>query len=109
MEYDRNICITTEDFNTLLASNYDCDMYLKISSLFGGFFAGLLLLLTNRFLNQQNELDNLRQVKKSLMEHIVALEDELTDAYTKEEEQEEQKEQEEEDLTKPDDLDEHED
>jgi hypothetical protein len=98
MEYERNICISSDDFNTLLASGYDCDMYLKMSALLGGFFGGLLLIMVNRFLIKQSEIDNLLQVKKSLMEHIVALEDELTKAYTKEEEEEAEAEAEEENL-----------
>jgi septal ring factor EnvC (AmiA/AmiB activator) len=96
MEYIRNICITQQDFHEILASGYDCDMYLKMSSLIGAVFGTTLLLMTHHLLNQKLEIDNLTQVKRSLMEHISNLEDELTQLYTQEEEEKEEEEEEEE-------------
>ena len=97
MEYVRNICITHEEFHDILSSGYDCDMYLKFSSLIGALLGTTLLLLTNRLLNQQNEIDNLIQVKRSLMEHVSNIENELTQLYTQGEEEEEEEEEEQED------------
>ena len=97
MEYVRNICISHQDFHDILSSGYDCDMYLKMSSLIGALLGTTLLLLTNRLLNQQHEIDNLTQVKRSLMEHISNVENELTQLYTQGEEEEEEDEKEEED------------
>ena len=93
MEYVRNICITNEEFQEILASGHDCDMYLKICSLIGVLFGTTLFLMTNRLLTHQNEIDNLTQVKRSLMDHIATLEDELTLLYTQEEEEEEEEEE----------------
>ena len=90
MEYVRNICITNEEFQEILTSGHDCDMYLKICSLIGVLFGTTLFLMTNRLLTHQNEIDNLTQVKRSLMDHIATLEDELTLLYTQEEEEEEE-------------------
>ena len=93
MEYVRNICITQQEFHDILATGHDCDMYLKMSSLIGAVFGSALLLMTHRLLNQQLEIDNLTQVKRSLMEHISNLEDELTQLYTQEEEEEAEEEE----------------
>jgi hypothetical protein len=49
--------------------------------------------MTHCLLNQQLEIDNLTQVKRSLMEHISNLEDELTQLYTQEEEEEAEEEE----------------
>jgi hypothetical protein len=89
MEYSRNICVELEDFNALLASGHDCDMYLKMSCLFAGLFGGVVIVMADYIVNQSKEIKSLRQVKLSLMEHISALEHELTQAYTNEEEEEE--------------------
>lgn len=94
MEYVRNICISHQDFHDILSSGYDCDMYLKMSSLIGAVFGSALLLMTHHLLNQRLEIDNLTQVKRSLMEHISNLENELTQLYTQEEEEEEKEEEE---------------
>ena len=91
MEYIRKICITQQEFHDILASGYDCDMYLKMFSLIGAVFGSGLLLMTHHLLNQRLEIDNLMQVKRSLMEHISNLEDELTQLYTQEEEEEDEK------------------
>ena len=91
MEYIRKICITQQEFHDILASGYDCDMYLKMFSLIGAVFGSGLLLMTHHLLNQKLEIDNLTQVKRSLMEHISNLEDELTQLYTQEEEEEDEK------------------
>jgi len=69
-------------------------MYLKMSSLIGAVFGSGLLLMTHHLLNQRLEIDNLTQVKRSLMEHISNLENELTQLYTQEEEEEEKEEEE---------------
>ena len=90
MEYSRNICVELEDFNALLASGNDCDMYLKMSCLFAGLFGGVVIVMADYIVNQSKEIKSLRQVKLSLMEHVSALEHELTQAYTKDEEAEEQ-------------------
>ena len=97
MEYIRKICITQQEFHDILASGYDCDMYLKMFSLIGAVFGSGLLLMTHHLLNQRLEIDNLTQVKRSLMEHISNLEDELTQLYTQEEEEEDEKVEEQED------------
>jgi len=84
MEYYRNICITQQDFHELLMSNHDCDMYLKISLFFGGVFLLSLAVTTNMLVERQREIGGLIAVKASLMEHIVALEDDLASKYTEE-------------------------
>jgi hypothetical protein len=100
MEYVRNICVTQQEFHDILASGYDCDMYLKMSSLIGAVFGSVLLLMTHHLLNQKLEIDNLTQVKRSLMEHISNLEEELTQLYTlnTQEDEEEAEEEEQEDV-----------
>ena len=94
MEYIRKICITQQEFHDILASGYDCDMYLKMFSLIGAVFGSGLLLMTHHLLNQRLEIDNLTQVKRSLMEHISNIENELAQLYTQEEEEEEEEEKE---------------
>jgi hypothetical protein len=98
MEYVPKICIEREDFNNLLAFNHDCTSYLHMSIFFvailGFSVAGVVL----HVVSLQKDIDGLNQVKKSLMEHITSLEEELTAVYENEEgqEQEQQQEQEEE-------------
>ena len=98
MEYVPKICIEREDFNNILAFQHDCTSYLHISIFFvailGFSVAGVVL----HVVSLQKDIDGLNQVKKSLMEHITSLEEELTAVYENEEgqEQEQQQEQEEE-------------
>ena len=98
MEYVPKICIEREDFNNLLVFNHDCTSYLHMSIFFvailGFSVAGVVL----HVVSLQKDIDGLNQVKKSLMEHITSLEEELTAVYENEEgqEQEQQQEQEEE-------------
>jgi len=95
MEYSRKICVELEDFNNLLASGHDSTMYLNFSLFFTSLLGFSFLAIVHQFLALQKENDGLLQVKKSLMDHIVTLEAELTDAYANEEqEQEHQKEEE---------------
>jgi spore cortex formation protein SpoVR/YcgB (stage V sporulation) len=97
MEYSRKICVELEDFNNLLASGHDSTMYLNFSLFFTSLLGFSFLAIVHQFLALQKENDGLLQVKKSLMDHIVTLEAELTDAYANEEqEQEQEKEQEQE-------------
>jgi hypothetical protein len=100
MEYVRNICITQQEFHDILSSGYDCDMYLKMSSFIGAVFGSVVLLMTHHLLNQKLEIDNLTQVKRSLMEHISNLEEELTQLYTlnTQEDEEDAEEEEQEDV-----------
>lgn len=98
MEYVPKICIEREDFNNLLAFQHDCTSYLHMSIFFvailGFSVAGVVL----HVVSLQKDIDGLNQVKKSLMEHITSLEEELTAVYENEEgqEQEQQQDQEEE-------------
>jgi hypothetical protein len=95
MEYVRNICISQEDFQNLLASGYDSDLYFKLLALATSFLGVSLLVAVNMILDKQREVDGLAGVKNSLMKHIQTLEEELTEKYTEEEEEEEEKEDEE--------------
>ena len=110
MEYVQKICIEREDFNNLLASSYDCTTYLNMSLFFTSLMGCSLVAVVHQYLSLQTEFDRLVQVKKSLMDHITSLEEELTAVYAnekeeqeedeqEEEEQEEQEEEEQEDLT----------
>ena len=104
MEYTQKICIEREDFNNLLASGHDCAMYLNFSLFFTTLLGFSFLGGIHYCLSLQNEIEGLVQVKKSLMDHIVNLEAELTAAYAEvqqeqeEEQEQEQEEQEQEDL-----------
>jgi len=90
MEYSRKICVELEDFNNLLASGHDSTMYLNFSLFFNSLLGFSFLAIVHQFLALQKENDGLLQVKKSLMDHIVTLEAELTDAYANEEQEQEQ-------------------
>jgi len=99
MEYTQKICIERVEFHDLLASGNDCAMYLNFSLFFTTLLGFSFLGGIHYCLSLQNEIEGLVQVKKSLMDHIVTLEAELTAAYAKvqhEQEQEEQEEQEQE-------------
>ena len=95
MEYSQKICIEREDFNNLLASGHDCVMYLNFSLFFTSLMGFSLVAIVHQFLSLQKEFDGLVQVKKSLMDHIVTLEAELTAAYAMEEEEQEQEQEQE--------------
>ena len=90
MEYTQKICIEREDFNNILASGHDCAMYLNFSLFFTTLLGFSFLGGIHYCLSLQNEIDGLVQVKKSLMDHIRTLEEELTAAYSKEEQEQEQ-------------------
>ena len=96
MEYVHKICIEREDFNNLLASDYDCKTFLHMSifltTILGFSLAGTIL----HAFSLQKEIDGINQVKKSLMDHIVNLEAELTAEYSNKEEEVEEEEAEEE-------------
>jgi len=98
MEYVRNICISQEDFQNLLASGYDSDLYFKLLALATSFLGVSLLITVNMILDKQREVDGLAGVKNSLMKHIQTLEEELTEKYTEEEEEEEEEEEKEEEV-----------
>ena len=55
-----------------------------------------LVAVVHQYLSLQTEFDRLVQVKKSLMDHITSLEEELTAVYANEKEEQEEEEQEEE-------------
>ena len=95
MEYSRKICVELEDFNNLLASGHDSTMYLNFSLFFTSLLGFSFLAIVHQFLALQKENDGLLQVKKSLMDHIVTLEAELTDAYANEEQEQEQEQEQE--------------
>ena len=107
MEYVQKICIEREDLNNLLASGHDCTTYLHMSIFFTTILGFSLVGTVLHALSLQKEIDGINQVKKSLMDHIVTLEAELTALYAnedgeeeeQEEEQEEQQEEEQEDAT----------
>ena len=96
MEYVQKICIEREDFNNLLASSYDCTTYLNMSLFFTSLMGCSLVAVVHQYLSLQTEFDRLVQVKKSLMDHITSLEEELTAVYANEKEEQEEEEQEEE-------------
>jgi len=111
MEYVQKICIEREDLNNLLASGHDCTTYLHMSIFFTTILGFSLVGTVLHALSLQKEIDGINQVKKSLMDHIVTLEAELTALYANEdEEEEEQEEEQQEDSTEtkqevePDDL-----
>jgi len=93
MEYVRNICISQEDFQNLLASGYDSDLYFKLLAVATSFLGVSLLVAVNMIVDKQREVDGLAGVKNSLMKHIETLEEELTEKYTEEEEKEEDEEE----------------
>ena len=95
MEYTQKICIEREDFNNLLASGHDCSMYLNFSLFFTTLLGFSFLGGIHYCLSLQNEIDGLVQVKKSLMDHIVTLEVELTAAYAEVQQEQEQKQEQE--------------
>ena len=97
MEYTQKICLERVEFHDLLASGHDCATYLNFSLFFTTLLGFSFLGGIHYCLSLQNEIDGLVQVKKSLMDHIVTLEAELTAAYAEvQQEQEEQQEQEQE-------------
>ena len=98
MEYVPKICIEREDFNNLLGSSHDCTTYLNMSLFFTSLMGCSFVAVFHQYLSLHTEFDRLVQVKKSLMDHITSLEEELTAVYTneKEEEGQEQEQQEEE-------------
>jgi septal ring factor EnvC (AmiA/AmiB activator) len=55
-----------------------------------------LVAVVHQYLSLQTEFDRLVQVKKSLMDHITSLEEELTTVYANEKEEEEEEEEQEE-------------
>lgn len=97
MEYTQKICLERVEFHDLLASGNDCAMYLNFSLFFTTLLGFSFLGGIHYCLSLQNEIEGLVQVKKSLMDHIVNLEAELTAAYAEDQqEQEEEQEQEQE-------------
>ena len=90
MEYVRNICISQQEFHELLMSSHDYDTYFKLSTFLGGLFCVSLVIASNIILNKQREIEGLLGVKASLMEHIMSLEDELTQKYADEVEEAEE-------------------
>lgn len=106
MEYVPKICIEREDFNNLLALGHNCTTYLNMSLFFTSLMGCSLVAVVHQYLSLQTEFDRLVQVKKSLMDHITSLEEELTALYANEQqegqeenEDEEEEEQEAEDVT----------
>ena len=105
MEYVQKICIEREDFNNLLALGHDCTTYLNMSLFFTSLMGCSLVAVVHQYLSLQTEFDRLVQVKKSLMDHITSLEEELTTVYANEkEEQEEQEEEEQEEEGQQEDV-----
>ena len=96
MEYVQKICIEREDFNNLLALGHDCTTYLNMSLFFTSLMGCSLVAVVHQYLSLQTEFDRLVQVKKSLMDHITSLEEELTTVYANEKEEQEEEEAEEE-------------
>jgi fructose/tagatose bisphosphate aldolase len=99
MEYVQKICIEREDLNNLLASGHDCTTYLHMSIFFTTILGFSLVGTVLHALSLQKEIDGINQVKKSLMDHIVTLEAELTALYANEDGEEEEQEEEQEDAT----------
>jgi hypothetical protein len=97
MEYNQKICLERVEFHDLLASGHDCATYLNFSLFFTTLLGFSFLGGVHYCLSLQNEIDGLVQVKKSLMEHIYSLEEELR-ARSTEDEQEQEQEQEQEEL-----------
>ena len=111
MEYVPKICIEREDFNNLLALGHDCTTYLNMSLFFTSLMGCSLVAVVHQYLSLQTEFDRLVQVKKSLMDHITSLEEELTAVYANEKEegqeeegQEEEQEQQEEEEEQQEDV-----
>jgi hypothetical protein len=109
MEYTRQICIDSLDFDELLKQNHDGRMFLNMSCLLNFIFGAAVVALGNYATNRLLAIDHLQQEKRSLMDLVVTLEDELTAKYVEEDEEEvltkseeEEKSDEAEDLTKPD-------
>jgi hypothetical protein len=92
MEYNQKICLERVEFHDLLASGHDCATYLNFSLFFATLLGFSFLGGVHYCLSLQNEIDGLVQVKKSLMEHIYSLEEELRAKYTEDEQEQEQEE-----------------
>jgi hypothetical protein len=86
MEYTGRICIERIEFNELLTSSHDCTTFLNISLFFVALLGTSLLGSVHFLLSQQREIDGLVQVKKSLMKHIVSLEEDFAVAHSEEQE-----------------------
>ena len=82
MEYFNKICIELEDFHKILAENYDYDMYMKMFFILSTILGISLATVVSLHISLQNEITSQEQVKKSLMEHIESLENELTKFHT---------------------------
>ena len=95
MEYSRQICIDSLDFDELLKQNHDSNMYLKMSCLLNFIFGLAAIALGNYTMNRLATIDHLQQEKRGLMDLIVTLEDELTAKYVEEESEEDEDEDEE--------------
>lgn len=104
MEYTRQICIDSLDFDELLKQNHDGRMFLNMSCLLNFIFGAAVVVLGNYATNRLSVIDHLQQEKRSLMDLVVTLEDELTAKYAEEEDEEvlTKSEEEADDLTKPD-------
>jgi len=87
MEYVPKICVEREDFNNLLALGHNCTTYLNMSLFFTSLMGCSLVAVVHQYLSLQTEFDRLVQVKKSLMDHITSLEEELTAVYANEEQE----------------------
>jgi len=90
MEYNQKICIERVEFHDLLASGHDCSTYLNFSLFFSSLLTFSFLGGIHYCLSLHNEINGLVQVKKSLMEHIHTLEEELTAVYAAQEKEQEQ-------------------
>ena len=95
MEYTQKICIEREEFHSLLTSAHDYATYLNFSLFFTTLLGFSFLGGIHYCLSLQNEIEGLVQVKKSLMDHIVTLEVELTAAYAEVQQEQEQKQEQE--------------
>jgi hypothetical protein len=104
MEYVQKICIEREDLNNLLASSHDCTTYLNMSLFFTSLMGCSLVAVVHQYLSLQTEFDRLVQVKKSLMDHITSLEEELTALYANEQQEAEEEEQEEQEAEEAEDV-----
>ena len=87
MEYVPKICVEREYFNNLLALGHNCTTYLNMSLFFTSLMGCSLVAVVHQYLSLQTEFDRLVQVKKSLMDHITSLEEELTAVYANEEQE----------------------
>jgi sensor histidine kinase YesM len=104
MEYVQKICIEREDLNNLLASGHDCTTYLHMSIFFTTILGFSLVGTVLHALSLQKEIDGINQVKKSLMDHITSLEEELTAVYANEQQEAEEEEQEEQEAEEAEDV-----